>query len=126
MQVAEGGNDRGRRSGERAVPLRGTSGEVRLVPGSGRLVSALDAMLQQLVDRPELMSTEPGISVSMRAVAADARGIGLHPEELLLLLKSSWRARPAYRRIDIDDADEERLSRLVTLCIKSYFADSPR
>ena len=67
-------------------------------------------------DRPE--HDEP-LRVAMRRLCADARRSGMRSEELVVLLKLTWRARPELR---VSRAHGSLvLDQVVTLCIQEYY-----
>ena len=122
MRVAAEGHDGTGAAHGVAAPQQ-TSGEVRALQGAPRVASALDHLLVRANGEACLDYGSREFVEAMEGVTSEARAIGLQPEELLLLLKSSWRAHPPIRRFGRADTSEEQLTRLVTLCIKSYFAE---
>jgi hypothetical protein len=59
---------------------------------------------------------------ALRAVAIEARAKQMHAEHLLLALKDVWYALPAIGKMP-DGAEKNRtLQRVVTLCIREYYA----
>ena len=92
-----------------------------------------NALAQETVDRVrlalmrsvEVTGTEaaPDLRGALHALAREARTKDVTPEQLLVTLKGIWQSLP-----DIENARDynERnliLQRVVTVCIKEYFAD---
>ena len=60
---------------------------------------------------------------ALRDVAAEAREHGVHPEELLVALKTTWfeiGGAPSTPQ-STTSSDQKRLDELVTACIKAYY-----
>jgi hypothetical protein len=63
------------------------------------------------------------LGAALRRMAADARHRSMLPEQLLIVLKDIWYSLPSVRTMP-DSADQIRLlQRVVTMCIKEYYAD---
>jgi hypothetical protein len=58
---------------------------------------------------------------AMRALCADARRQGLRPEELIVLLKETWRTRPELRTMPPEEAGS-LMDQVVTMCIQEYYS----
>jgi hypothetical protein len=59
---------------------------------------------------------------ALRHMAAEARDRSMLPEQLLIVLKDIWHSLPSVRNMS-DSADQIRLlQRVVTMCIKEYYA----
>jgi hypothetical protein len=57
---------------------------------------------------------------AVQVLCADARRLGVRPEELVVLVKTTWRAHPevcAMPRHEVHPV----LDRVVTMCIEEYF-----
>lgn len=93
----------------------GLEHEVRVHDASGLPAASL-ARLTSLV-RSAL--TSPGKD-GFREVCDEAIGLGVPPEQLVVLVKRQWRALPASFRLTRSEA-EHALTRHVTGCIEEYF-----
>ena len=56
-------------------------------------------------------------------LARAARAAGLKPEQLITIVKESWGALPEVRRATDDMRMRERLSGIITVCIREYFGE---
>jgi hypothetical protein len=64
----------------------------------------------------------PELGTVLHALAREARLKEVPPEQLLVALKGVWQALPEVQNAR-DDAEHTRvLQRIVTICIKEYFA----
>lgn len=62
------------------------------------------------------------LRASLRSLAAEAREKGMFPERLLVLLKELWFGLPEVNQQD--GAEQmQRLQRVVTICIREYYAE---
>jgi hypothetical protein len=59
----------------------------------------------------------------LRPACVDARDAGVRVETVLLTLKREWWQLPEARRLHLQGSDEA-LSRVVTACIRDYYADA--
>jgi hypothetical protein len=75
-----------------------------------------------MLDSP---STElaPELRDALRALAHEARRNAVPPEQLLITLKAIWRTTPPLEAARDPDERTRALQRIVTICIKAYFAD---
>lgn len=65
----------------------------------------------------------PELRAALHALAQDARAKAVPPEHLLVTLKGIWQSLPAVEKAR-DHAEQTRvLQRVVTICIREYFAD---
>src|SRR4051812_16560107 len=104
-----------------ASPLRGGSDGPK-VANSGAVVSALESVWL-LVRRDGLERVKPpGLRGELQRVTAEAHAANIPPEQLLWLLKSSWRNLPEVRRVDRPEVASDLLGQIVTMCIEEYFA----
>jgi seryl-tRNA(Sec) selenium transferase len=79
------------------------------------LRAALRAYLSKAADRTQLQA-------ALIALAADARGKSMLPEQLLVVLKEVWNALPEVRAMTDASAQVSLLQRVVTMCIKEYYS----
>ena len=84
-------------------------------------VDSVRVALERYVETP---AAEPGpeLRTALHALAQDARAKAVPPEHLLLTLKGIWQSLPTVEKAR--DGDQMRvLQRVVTICIREYFAD---
>jgi uncharacterized protein (DUF2267 family) len=63
------------------------------------------------------------LHIALRSMAIEARTKAILPEQLLVVLKDVWYSLPSVRAMN-EPADQNRLlQRVVTMCIKEYYAD---
>jgi hypothetical protein len=62
-----------------------------------------------------------GLQPALHLVASEARERKVHAEQLLVLLKDVWFSLPRVRA-DSVDGQQQMLQRVVTLCIREYYA----
>ncbi|HJU67538.1 MAG TPA: hypothetical protein VJ650_04750 [Gemmatimonadaceae bacterium] len=63
---------------------------------------------------------DQAVRETLRALCSDARRLGVRPEELVVLVKMTWRAHPDLWPVPPDHASST-LDRVVTMCIEEYF-----
>jgi hypothetical protein len=87
-----------------------------------RLREHTSDMLRYALDA-QLVGRFPNASVrrSLRGVCSEAQRSGMRAEQLLVILKDSWRRLPETRRIERSERDEA-LGQVITLCIREYYA----
>lgn len=87
---------------------------------SEETIEAVRSALVFYVDAP---SRGERLRETLNAMAAEARAREILPEQLLVVLKDIWYSLPGVRGIP-DPAEQVRLlQRVVTMCIKEYYAD---
>lgn len=93
-------------------------------PGDGSLddetVAVLRSALVAYIDAP---AHGERLRESLRSIAGEARRKAILPEHLLIVLKDVWFSLPAARTLDEPDDQVRLLQRVVTMCIKEYYAD---
>jgi hypothetical protein len=86
---------------------------------------AVDSVRVALERYVETLPSEPApeLRTALHALAQDARAKAVPPEHLLVALKHIWQSLPSVERVH--DYGEQRrvLQRVVTICIKEYFAE---
>lgn len=93
-----------------------TPNRPRLSPAA---IDALESALQSyLADSNEVGALQP----ALRNIASEAREKNMRAEELLVLLKNVWFALPQIRRMQEGETQSRLLQRVVTLCIREYYA----
>jgi hypothetical protein len=67
--------------------------------------------------------SDPGLRAALHALAQDARAKAIPPEHLLVTLKGIWQSLPTVEHARDHDEHLRVLQRVVTICIKEYFAE---
>lgn len=89
----------------------------------GRLDEAtVNAVRQALTGYLANAQDPSGLQAALTAMAADARGSGILPEQLLIVLKDVWNGLPAVRSMTDSREQIRLLQRVVTMCIKEYYS----
>lgn len=86
---------------------------------------AVDSVRIALEHYVETLAAEPApeLRTALHVLAQDARAKAVPPERLLVALKGIWQSLPSVEKAH-DYAEQTRvLQRVVTICIKEYFAD---
>ena len=93
-------------------------------PGDGLLddetISALRIALMEYAAAP---ADAERLRAALHAMAHEARERGMFPEKLLILLKDVWYSLPSVRSLKAPDDQVRLLQRIVTMCIREYYAD---
>ena len=93
-------------------------------PGPGSLsdatIQAVRSALNAYVSAP---GSGEGLGRALHAMAAEAREQSMLPEQLLVVLKDIWYSLPIVRSIKEPNEHVRLLQRVVTMCIKEYYAD---
>ena len=93
-------------------------------PGPGSLspetIEAVRAALVAYVDAP---SCGERLGQALHVMAAEAREHAMLPEQLLVVLKDIWYTLPIVRSIREPSEQVRLLQRVVTMCIREYYAD---
>jgi hypothetical protein len=85
-------------------------------------VDAVRRALQRYARSPA-SDPAPDLRTALHALAHEARLKDVPPEQLLVALKSVWQQLPEVENAR-DHTDQTRvLQRVVTICIKAYFAE---
>ena len=92
------------------------------VASSGAVIGALESVWHQVRHDGIEDVNAPGLRGQLHRVATEARAANMPPEQLLGLLKASWRNLPEVRRVDRPEVASDLLGRIVTMCIEEYFA----
>ena len=92
-----------------------------------------NALAQEVVDSVrialeryvETLAAEPApeLRTALHALARDARAKAVPPEHLLVALKGIWQTLPSVERAHDYTEQTRVLQRVVTICIKEYFAE---
>ena len=83
-------------------------------------IESVRAALRQYVESPAY--GEP-LRSTLHAMASEAHEKSLLPEELLVVLKDIWYSLPVVRGMTEPAEQTRLLQRVVTMCIKEYYAD---
>jgi hypothetical protein len=93
-------------------------------PGQRQLaaetIEGLRSALAQYVDAP---LHGDALRLALRRMAAEAHAKSILPEQLLVVLKDIWYALPSVRAVRETEERVRLLQRVVTMCIKEYYAD---
>ena len=83
-------------------------------------ISAVREALVHYVDAP---AQSGALRDALNRMAVEAHDKSMLPEQLLVVLKDLWHSLPGVQAI-ADTAEQVRLlQRVVTMCIKEYYAD---
>jgi hypothetical protein len=83
-------------------------------------IKAVRDALAQYVDAPSQPTTLRG---ALERIALEARAKAMLPEQLLVVLKDIWYSLPSVQAIADPNEQVRLLQRVVTMCIKAYYAD---
>lgn len=64
----------------------------------------------------------PALERALQTIATEARTNRMHAEHLLIALKDVWFGLPHMRDSSEDEEQSRLLQRVVTLCIRAYYA----
>ncbi len=81
----------------------------------------LRTALTEQLERPDGPTGE--LSTLFRKVAREARDRDIKPEQLIIILKKLWNSLAESLRSQNADQSELLRQRLVTLCIRAYYAE---
>ena len=81
----------------------------------------LRAALTEQLKKPEAPTAE--LSALLQRVAREARERNTRPEQLLLIFKQLWNSLAESLRPQNNEQFEQVRQRLVTVCIKAYYAE---
>ena len=86
---------------------------------------AVDSVRHALEEYVETRATEPApeLRTALHALAQDARAKAVPPEHLLVALKTIWQSLPTVEKARDHTEQTRVLQRVVTICIKEYFAE---
>ena len=85
----------------------------------------VDAVRRALARDVSVPNPEPApeLRTALHKLANEARQKGVSPEQMLITLKSIWRALPEVAQARDHDEQMRILQRVVAICIREYFAD---
>ena len=91
-------------------------------PGSlsEETIAAVRTALIQYAGSP---TTGERLGETLREMAAEARDVSMLPEQLLVVLKDIWYSLPNVRAMKEPAEQVRLLQRVVTMCIREYYAD---
>ena len=96
--------------------------ENRITPGIPKVSAALNDLWQAARTAEASSSTGSALRPRLRPVVDEAHAAGLHAEQLLSLMKESWRSRPVPRGENRELA-RAQLDGIITLCIKEFYGE---
>lgn len=85
---------------------------------SAASVAALRTALLAYLENRET----PALERSLNTIATEARTSHMHAEQLLIALKDVWFGLPHMQDTAEDEEQARLLQRVVTLCIRAYYA----
>ena len=83
---------------------------------------SIDALAATLVRYVESGGEGTDLPAVLRRVAEEARAKHMHAEQLLITLKDVWYSLPAVRKAPEGEEQSRMLQRVITLCIRQYYA----
>ena len=83
-------------------------------------IEAVRSALEQYVDSPVQGN---GLQTVLRNLTKEAHDKSVPPEQLLVVLKDVWFSLPSVRGMNDTGDQVQLLQRIVTMCIKEYYAD---
>lgn len=87
---------------------------------TAKTIEAVRSALEQYADTPV---SGNGLQSVLRNLAKEARDKSVLPEQLLVVVKDVWFSLPSVRGMSDPGDQVELLQRVVTMCIKEYYAD---
>jgi len=87
-----------------------------------KTVDSVCSALEHYVHAPEC-EPAPELRAALKDLAHEARQKAIAPEQLLLVLKGIWRSLPDIENARDHDEQTRLLQRVVSMCIREYFAD---
>jgi hypothetical protein len=88
---------------------------------SPRLVTATATAIE-LALGADLPGDDASLRDAIRRLCADARRLGVRPEELIVLFKMTWRSHPELRGPGPMNS-RSVLEHIVTMCIQEYYGN---
>ena len=85
-------------------------------------VDSVRRALEHYVQRPA-SEPAPELRTALHVLAKEAREKAVSPEQLLITLKGVWQALPEVEKARDYTEQTLILQRVVTICIKEYFAE---
>jgi len=95
------------------------------MPPNALAQETVDAVRRALQRYVQLPSPEPvpELRDALHLLAREAKDKSVAPEQLLITLKGIWQSLPEVERARDHNEQMHVLQRVVTICIKEYFAD---
>jgi plasmid replication initiation protein len=87
---------------------------------SPTIVSATTYAIRLALGTPEQGDPGRALHDAVQRLCADARRLGMRPEELVVLVKMTWRTHPAIIDLPRNQASHV-LDHIVSMCIEEYF-----
>ena len=86
---------------------------------------AVDSVRAALEHHADTLAGEPApeLRTALHALAHEARAKAVPPEHLLVTLKGIWQSLPSVEKARDYSEQTRALQRVVTICIKEYFAE---
>ena len=83
----------------------------------------VDAVREALITYVDAPSQPTALRSALQRMAAEAREKAMLPEQVLIVLKDIWYGLPGVQAISDPNEQVRLLQRVVTMCIKEYYAD---
>jgi hypothetical protein len=114
-----------RRDRHRSDPVLMTHHDTGPMPPNALAQQTVDSVRRALERHVQASSSQPApeLRTALHALACEARERGVAPEQLLITLKGIWQSLPMIESAHDYGEQQRMLQRLVTICIKEYFAD---
>jgi hypothetical protein len=82
----------------------------------------IDAVRIALIEYVDAPSRGERLGTALHMMAREARDRSILPERLLIVLKDIWYSLPSVRAMKEQEDQVRLLQRVVTMCIKEYYA----
>ena len=82
----------------------------------------LDAVRKALINYVDAPSQPTPLRDALQRMAGEARDKAMLPEQVLIVLKDIWYTLPGVQAITDANEQVKLLQRVVTICIKEYYA----
>lgn len=83
--------------------------------------ATLARVREALVGYLDAPASRDGVRSALCELADEARGLGMPPERLLVVLKQLWYDVVDHRRLDHGSEQTKMLQHIVSLCIEQYY-----
>jgi hypothetical protein len=77
----------------------------------------------ELALQPDGATRHLDLANALRALCAEARRQGMHAEELIVLFKKTWQARPELHRTSREE-NGRLFDAIVTMCVEEFYRDT--
>ena len=91
-------------------------------PGTPKVSAALEDLWRAARTAEASSSASTALRPCLRPVVDEAHAAGLHAEQLLAMMKESWRSRPVPPG-EHRELARKQLDGIITLCIKEFYGE---